>query len=278
MRPAEVVHRSTEYLARHGVQSPQEQAEILLMRLLGTTRAGLYARSEGLDARTARLYGRALCQRCNGTPLQYLTGEQQFLELSLAVTPGVFVPRPETEGLALVALELLKGRIRPVVVDVGTGTGALAVFLAHRRPDARVLATELSPQAVRLARSNAARIGVDVDVREGDLLDPLPPDLEAGIDLILSNPPYVTEEEYELLPPEVKAEPYDALVGGTRAHRRLTKAATRWLAPGGWLVVEIGAEQGREARSLFESRLVDVEVLPDLAGRDRVVRGRRREP
>jgi len=248
------------------------------MNLLGTSRAGLYSRVEGLDLRTARLYGRAICQRCKGIPLQYLTGEQPFLDLTLRVEPGVFVPRPETEGLALAALDLLEGRPRPVVVDVGTGAGPIALFVKHRRPDAIVFATDLSADAVRLARSNSSRLGLDLDVREGDLLDPVPEALRGQVDLIVSNPPYVTVEEYESLPVEVKAEPLAALVGGTDVHRLLVKAAEVWLRPGGWLVVEIGAEQGEEVRSLFESRLTEVSLHADTAGRDRVMKGRRAAP
>src|SRR2546427_9086630 len=104
MRPSEVIRRSTEYLERHGVESPREHAEAILMNVLGTSRAGLYSRAEGLDLPTARRYGRALCQRCKGIPLQYVTGEQAFLDLILSIEPGGFVPRPESEGLALAAL------------------------------------------------------------------------------------------------------------------------------------------------------------------------------
>ena len=252
MRPAEVIRRSSEYLARHGVESPQQEAEELLMRLLDVTRALLYARTEGLDTRTARSFGRALCQRCKGTPLQYLTGRQQFLDLTLKVAAGVFVPRPETEILALCALEVINGVTAPVVLDIGTGTGAVA-----------------------LARSNAADLGLDIDVVEGDLLQPVPGDLRGRVHLIISNPPYVSVDEYNDLPAEVKAEPYEALVGGTELHRRLVEDGMAWLRPGGWLVTEIGAGQGSDVRELFEERLSLVEVLPDLAGRDRVVRGQR---
>jgi release factor glutamine methyltransferase len=274
VRPADVVRRSAEYLAHHGVDDPRGTAETLLMNLLGTNRAALYARSEALDARTARLYGRALCRRCSGVPLQYITRRQQFLDLTLEVRPGVFVPRPETEGLALASLEAVAGIPGPVVVDVGTGTGAVALAVKSRRPDARVLAVDLSPGAVALARSNAERLGIDVEVRSGDLLEPVPAALRGTLDLIVSNPPYVTEAEYEGLPDEVKAEPFEALVGGTDIHRRLVDEASVWLRPGGWLLTEIGAEQGREVLAIFRERLVDTDVVTDLAGRDRVVRGR----
>jgi release factor glutamine methyltransferase len=244
------------------------------MRILGTDRAGLYRTSEGLDATTAKLFGRALCQRCTGVPLQYLTGQQQFRDLVLSVSPGVFVPRPETEVLVEAALTAIRDVDRPLVVDVGTGTGAVALSVKHGRPDARVWATDVSEAAVTLARENGARLGLDVDVRLGNLLDPIPMDLTGRLDLLVSNPPYVTEEEYRDLPQEVKAEPIEALVGGTDVHRRLVEEASRWLGPGGWLVVEIGAAQGPEVAALANEALVDVEVLTDLAGRDRVLRGR----
>jgi release factor glutamine methyltransferase len=278
MRPADLIARSAEYLARHGVESPRETAEALLMHFIHTDRTGLYTRWDGLDTRTAHLFGRALCRRCAGVPLQYLTGEQQFMDLQLAVTPGVFVPRPETEGLVEAALEVVSTVDEPVVVDVGTGTGAVALALKSRRPRSRVIATDVSEDAVRVARSNAARHGLEVEVLEGDLLGAVSADLRGRLDLVVSNPPYVAAEDFEDLPREVKAEPYDALVGGTEVHTRLIGAAGDWLAPGGWLVVEIGESQGREVRSLFEAKLADVEVRQDLAGRDRVVRGRSRGP
>jgi release factor glutamine methyltransferase len=276
MRPPQVVARATDYLARHGVESPRETAEALLQYFLKTDRAGLYARSDGLDTRTAKLFGRALCQRCHGVPLQYLTGEQQFRDLVLGVAPGVFVPRPETEVLVERALEALDGRRGPVVVDVGTGTGAVALAIKQDRPDAAVFATDVSEEAVAVARANASRHGLEVEVLHGDLLDPLPADLRGAVDIVVSNPPYVTAQEYADLPSEVRAEPFEALVGGTDVHRRLADEAPTWLRPGGWLVMEIGALQGGEVADLLADRFDDVEVLPDLAGRDRVVRGRAR--
>jgi release factor glutamine methyltransferase len=274
MRPAELVRRASGYLEAHGVDSPEQTAEVLLMSLLDVDRAGLYARKEGLDSATARMFGRALCQRCSGVPLQHLTGEQQFLDLPLRVRPGVFIPRPETEVLVEVAVETLAERRSPSVVDVGTGTGAVALAIARARPGARVIATDVSPEAAALARENAERSGLSIEVVEGDLMEGVPEDLKGMIDVVVSNPPYVTEEEYESLPHVVKADPRDALVGGVEFHRRLATSAVDWLRIGGWLVVEIGATQGREVRALFEERLEDVGILPDLAGRDRVARGR----
>jgi release factor glutamine methyltransferase len=272
--PAELVRRSAAYLERHGVESPTANAEALLMHVLGTDRTGLYARREGLDTRAARLFGRALCRWCAGTPLQHVTSEQAFLENTIAVRPGVFVPRPETELVAVRALEVIEAVSRPVVVDVGTGTGAIAVTVAARRPDAEVLATDASPAAVRLAGENAHRLSARVDVRLGDLLAPLDPALRGRVDLIVSNPPYLTEDEFRDLPPEVRLEPYEALVGGTDVHARLAEDARHWLRPGGWLVLEIGETQGSEVRALLVAAGFDrVSVGHDLAGRDRVVSG-----
>jgi release factor glutamine methyltransferase len=275
VRPAEVVTRSANYLARHGVESSRETAEALLAYFLGTDRAGLYARAEGLDTRTARLFGRALCQRCHGVPLQYLTGEQQFFDLVLGVAPGVLIPRPETEILVERALEVVE-REGAVVVDVGTGTGAVALAIKRFRPDARVLATDVSPDAIAVARANASRHDLEIQVFAGDLLSPLPAGLRGAVDVIVSNPPYVTEEEYETLPAEVRREPYEALVGGTDVHRRLADHAGTWLRDRGWLVMEIGASQATEVVALLGQGFEEVEVLPDMAGRDRVIRGRRR--
>jgi release factor glutamine methyltransferase len=271
VRPSEVVSRAADYLDRHDVESPRETAEALLEYFLETDRAGLYARDEGLDTRTARLFGRALCQRCHGVPLQYLTGEQQFFDLVLGVAPGVFVPRPETEVLVERALEVLPDR--GTVVDVGTGTGAVALAIKRFRPAASVWATDVSVDAARVARANASRHGLGIEVVPGDLFSKLPGDLRGGVDLVVANPPYVTREEYADLPAEIRAEPYEALVGATDVLRRLVEEAPTWLAPGGWLAMEIGASRGEEVRRLMTERFEGVEVLPDLAGRDRVVRG-----
>lgn len=274
MRPAEVVSRSADYLDRHGVVEPRATAEALLQYFLGTDRGGLYARAEGLDTRTAKQFGRALCQRCHGVPLQYLTGEQQFFDLVLGAAPGVFVPRPETEVLVERALEVVPDGDGGVVVDVGTGTGAIALAIKRFRPATRVLAIDRSGEAAAVARANVSRHALDVEVLEGDLLEPLPSDLRGMVDLVVSNPPYVSREEYDALPLEVRAEPYEALVGGTDVHRRLAEDAPGWLRAGGWLVMEIGDDQAEEVGKLLAGRYQSVDVLPDLAGRDRVVRGR----
>jgi release factor glutamine methyltransferase len=275
VRPADVLRRAGDYLERHGVESPLATAEQLMMHVLGTDRAGLYARSDGLDTREARMFGRAICQRCSGTPLQHLTGEQTFRRIDLEVRPGVFVPRPETELLAGHALEALNGTEAPVIVDVGTGTGAIALAMKHERPDARVFATDVSPEAVELARANAARLGLDVTVVEGDLLASLPEELRGRVDLVVSNPPYIAPEELDDLPSEVKADPELALLGGIEVYERLAAEALRWLRDGGVLAVEIAASRSEAVVDVLGASFMGVRVEPDLAGRDRVVLARR---
>jgi release factor glutamine methyltransferase len=274
MRPSEVLRRATAYLERHGVDGPRASAEILLTEVLGTDRAGLYTRAEGLSAAEARAFGRALCLRCTGVPVQHLTGRQQFRHLDLGVRPGVFVPRPETEVVVEAALDAVAEVRGPVVVDVGTGTGAIALSIAQERPDAMVHATDLSPVAVEVALENAGRLGLSVSVFRGDLFEGLPSGLHGRVHLVVSNPPYIGRDQMAHLPSAVRADPELSLVGGTDVHARLVDESPPWLAPGGSLVVEIGAEQGAEVRLLFERRFMDLRVLPDLAGRDRVVLGR----
>ena len=275
MRPAEVVRRAADYLDRHDVEAPLPTAERLLAHVLGTDRAGLYRREDGLSPAEARTFGRALCRRCTGTPVQHLTGEEGFRHLVLRVRPGVFIPRPETEILVDAALSAIEGLEAPVVVDVGTGAGAIALSLAQEHPGASVWATDLAPEAVTLARENADRLELDVVVAEGDLLRSLPARLRGHVDLVVSNPPYVTDDVYATLPPHVRADPALALRGGIASYVRLAAEATAWLRCGGAIALEIGSDQGHAVSEAFRAAgFEDVVVHPDLAGRDRVVTAR----
>jgi release factor glutamine methyltransferase len=276
MRPAEVLRRAADYLGRHGVESPLPEAERMLAAVLAVDRASLYTRAEGLSASEARAFGKLLCRRCSGAPLQHVTGEQGFRRLTLEVRPGVFVPRPETEVVVEAALATISATRSPLAVDVGTGTGAIALALKHERPDATVLATDRSVAAVTLARDNARRLGLDVRVFLGDLLDPLPGAARGRVDVVASNPPYIEADELDGLPADVLADPPDALVGGTRAAMRVLREARDWLRSGGGAAIEIGERQGLAlSDGARELGYVDVAVLPDLAGRDRVLVARR---
>jgi release factor glutamine methyltransferase len=256
MRPTEVLRRASTYL--------------------GTDRAGIYARADGLDSAQARRFGRALCRRCTGTPLQHLTGEQPFRRLTVLVRPGVFIPRPETEVLVDHALTAIADVAEPVVVDVGTGTGAVALAIADERRDVHVIATDVSPDAVALALENASRWGLDVAVLEGDLLEPLVAELRGHVDLVVSNPPYVPRSALEDLPREVRADPELALLGDVDTVRRLAAQSFDVVRHDGAFAVEIEESTGDAVRAaLGDLGWTDVEVHRDLAGRDRVVVARR---
>ena len=275
MRPTEVARRGAGYLARHGVDSPHVESETLLLRILDIDRTTLFTRNAGLTTAEAKAYGRALCRRCTGTPLQHLTGEQGFRRLVVQVRPGVFVPRPETEMVVDVALALA-GEPRPIVIDVCTGTGAVALAIADERPGATVYATDVSAEAVELARANAAQLGLDVLVFHGDLFASLPTDLRGRTDLVVANPPYVPVADAASLPADVRADPARAVFGGVEFATRLLGGALGWLRPGGAVAIEI---EERTAPAVMaaarDAGFDDVLVHPDLNGRDRVVSGRR---
>jgi release factor glutamine methyltransferase len=161
-------------------------------------------------------------------------------------------------------------------VDVGTGTGAIALSIKDERPDATVFAIDRSVEAVALARSNAERLGLDVDVREGDMLSPLPADLRGTIDVVVSNPPYVSEGEFEELPDDVRADPASALFGALDVYKRLVADSLTWLKPDGVLAVEIDSRRGEDVQGVFvQCRLTNVQTFKDMNGLDRVVSGRR---
>jgi release factor glutamine methyltransferase len=266
------VRRATDYLDRHGVDAPRPTAETLLASVLGTDRASIATRDEPLTPSESRAFGRALCRRCSGEPTQHVTGEAGFRRLTLTVRPGVFVPRPETEVVVDRALEAIDAVEGPAVVDVGTGTGAIALAIAQERPDARVWAIDRSPAAVELARHNAVRNGTSIDVLEGDLLAPLDPASTGPLDLVVSNPPYVDPAAVDGLPPEVRADPLDALVGGVEVYEELFRQAAPRLARGSAVVVEIGDDLGAAVRrAALDAGALTAEVFADLAGRDRVV-------
>lgn len=272
MRPGQVVRRAAAYLERHGVDAPLATAEQLLASALETDRAGLYGRAEPLRGEEAKAFGRVLCRRCAGTPTQHLTGETGFRHLTVTVRPGVFVPRPETEVVVDVALEVVRSVDSPVVVDVGTGSGVIALAIKHERADASVWGADMSFKALTLARENASRNGLDIELVRSDLLEDLPRSLRGSSDLIVANPPYIEPGDYDTLPREVRADPVRALVGGVLVYERLFAQARSLLRPGGSVVVEIGSEQAEAIVALaIEAGATDVSVHPDLAGRDRVV-------
>jgi release factor glutamine methyltransferase len=237
--------------------------------------------AEPVPRAAAELYAQTIAQRALRRPLQHLTGLQAFWRHDFLVTPDVLIPRPETELLVETALQLVRDVPRPVIVDVGTGSGCIALSLAAALPEAAVHATDISPAALTVARANAARLGLQDRVRfyEGGLLEPVGP-LTGTVDLVASNPPYVPLEEWERLEPEVRDhEPRRALVpegGLANFYARLFAGIAAVLRPGGGAVVEMGAGQAATLSSLARAARLELrEAIPDLQGIPRVIVARR---
>ena len=247
-------------LGEAGVDTPRVDAELLVAHVAGTTRSGLYA---DLDREVDGGLEPLLARREAREPLAYILGEWGFRRLTLKLDARALVPRPETEIVVERCLALLAGTVSPRVLDVGAGSGAIALSLKDERPDANVVGVDVSTDALSLARENAYALGIDVDLREGGT--------EAaaeGWDLVVSNPPYV--DTLQGLQPELGFEPEEALLGDGIHERIARTAATRFL------VFEVGAGQARGVAGLLVScGFRDVTVTPDLAGIDRVVEGRR---
>ena len=272
MTAAALLEDAAAALAAAGVSSPGWDAERLLRHVLGWDRAALVARPDRLVPEPDAERFRALvARRAAREPLQYILGTQAFWKHDFLVTPAVLIPRPETELLVETSLELLKGVERPVVVDVGTGSGCIALSIAAERPDAEVHATDISEPALEVARENARRLGLEGRVRfhHGNLLEPLS-GLEVHVHLVVSNPPYVDPAERDTLAPEVREhEPETALFAAdAKAYpARLATAARKVLRPGGSLVLEIGI--GLEAavnEALVGGGLCPTGQRRDLAG------------
>lgn len=255
-------------------------ARVLLQHVLGVERAHIAAHGEdAIDAGQLARYHALVSRRVAGEPVAYLTGWREFYGLAFQVTPAVLIPRPETELLVELALNKLRAAAAPRVLDLGTGSGAIAVAIAHALPDARVCAADCSSAALVLAQSNAARLlGADaarVAFVQSDWFAQLP---QQRFDLIVSNPPYVAAGDAHLSQGDLRFEPQLALVGGEdgmRDIRRIVEDASQFLQPGGWLTFEHGYDQAvRAARLLQQAGFVQIETQRDLAGHDRVALGR----
>jgi release factor glutamine methyltransferase len=271
--PLEAVHAVERELRAAGVPSPRVDAEILVADVLCLARSELYSSSADLSDFEAGRLRELVDRRLRREPLAYIVGEWGFRRLLLKVDDRALIPRPETEVVVERCLEFLREVEDPRVLDVGVGSGAIALAIVDEHPDARVVAVDSSERALSLARENLARASVNGCVRLvlGDLLT----GVEGSFDLVVSNPPYVTPEEYVTLQPEIRLyEPYEAVVGvGLGAE--VAAQARALLRPGGRLVLECGDGQSAELAAALETLgYRDVLQTPDLAGRDRVVEGR----
>jgi len=255
----EALAEAERRLAAAGVETPRADAEWLVAHLLGTTRSGLAAHLddevEGLEPLLSRREARE--------PLAYVLGEWGFRRLTLMTDARALVPRPETETLVERALEVAEGIERPRILDVGVGSGAIALALKDERPDAQVIGVDVSADALALARENAQRLGLEIELRQGDGAVAA----AEGWDVVVANPPYV--ESLEDVQPELRWEPKVALVGRGE-HERLARAADA-----AFVVLEVGDGQAPEVAAVLR-RLgyADIAITADLTGRDRVVEGR----
>jgi release factor glutamine methyltransferase len=281
MTAAALLAEAAATLAAAGVESSEWDAERLLRHVLGWDRAMLVA-SPGrvVPGPDEERFRALLRRRAAREPLQYILGTQAFWKHEFLVTPAVLIPRPETELLVETSLELLRGVEQPLVVDVGTGSGCIALSLAFERPEAEVHATEISEAALRVARENARGLGLDdrVTFHHGDLLEPVAP-LAGRVDLVVSNPPYVDPADPDWLAPEVRDhEPVGALFppgDALSVYRRLVPAAAGLLSEAGSLAVEIGQGQADAVRGALEACFAETTERCDLQGIPRVVAGRR---
>jgi release factor glutamine methyltransferase len=265
----EVLRAATGYLERKGVDSPRVDAELLLSHALGLSRIELYTQHDRPLTSAERDAARALVERRGRRePLAYVLGEWGFRRLVLKTDARALVPRPETEIVVERCLALLDGVEAPRVLDVGTGTGAIALAIATEHPGARLTATDASPEALTLARENAERLGVDLVL----LCTTTIRVLDGAFDLVVSNPPYVRADELRSLAPELQVEPRIALVdeGQTEAIARDARGLLD-----GWLVIEVHEDRAREVlRELEGLGYADAKIARDLAGRDRIVEAR----
>lgn len=270
MTIAEALHWGRERLGE------RLEAELLLAHVLQSSRTALRTWPEReLSARQAQAYQEQVERRCEGWPIAYLTGEREFWSLPLKVTPDTLIPRPETEHLVELALARLPAHTAATVLDLGTGSGALALAIAHERPGAQVTAVDRSTAALAVAHENAQRHGLErVELLQSDWYSGLSGRRFA---LIVANPPYIGHDEPEPNAGDARFEPRTALLAaktGLADLETVIAGAPGHLEPGGWLLVEHGYRQGEAVRRLFEaSGFHAVETVRDLAGHERASLG-----
>jgi release factor glutamine methyltransferase len=276
--------RSSEWLAERGTETSRLDAEVLLGHVLGMQRLDLYlAWDRPLSNDEKDRYRECLRRRAAHEPVAYITGTREFYSIAFRVSPSVLIPRPDTEHLVARALEILKtfpSDQSSLVADIGTGSGAIAIAVASHCPSARFIATDISPDALDVARCNAERLGLDNRIRfiEADLLE----GVEETFDLVVSNPPYIAETDRPTLAPDVRDfEPSGALFSGPDgldAIRRLIPAVAERLRPGGWLAMEVGAGQSQLVANLLDvdGRYEPAVIALDYAKIERVVSAKRK--
>jgi release factor glutamine methyltransferase len=271
----ETIQKSTDFLAKRGIESPRLQAELLLAHLLKMPRMKLYLNFDrALSTAETDAFREMVKRRGQREPLQHITGSVSFYGFEITVNRHTLVPRPETEILAESGWNFLATLASPTAVDIGTGTGCIAIALAAKCANAKISAIDISPDALALAKENADKNKVQIEFFEGDGFAALPKDSE--FDLIISNPPYIPTGEIETLQPEVRDfDPRAALDGGADGldfYRRLAASAKPFLRPGGKIMLEFGDGQAPDIRGIFENEKWIVEaVKEDYSQRARIL-------
>jgi release factor glutamine methyltransferase len=286
----ELLNWSTTYLRQHDIENPRLSAELLLARSLNLSREGLYIHLQDPSGEEEKEnFEQLIKKRLSGEPLQYLLGHQEFWSIDFKVDPRVLIPRPETELLVEQSLSILSKnfpRRTLYVLDIGTGSGAIAISLAKEKRDLFVVATDISGEALLLARENAKSAGVlhRIEFVKGDLFSPIRLMREKEpFDLILSNPPYIHHSQIQNLAREVKDhEPVVALNGGEDGmefYRSIVSQGPSYMRKGGWLLLEVGENQGEKVSGLIEREgsFSRPERIKDLSGIERVVKARRKD-
>jgi release factor glutamine methyltransferase len=281
----EILNKAVDKLRSEGIDRPRTNAELLLGAVLNKSKVDLYLNKDQiLTSDEIEKYSRYLKERISHRPLQYIVGTVEFFGLEFKVDERVLIPRPETETLVEVVIEQLADKENPRIIDLGTGSGAIAVSLAANLKNPFIYATDVSNDALELAKENASRNKVEGDIEFlcGDLFEPLKErNLEGRIDCVVSNPPYVSKDEFEHLPKEVKGhEPFMALKSdeeGTSFHSRIIENSLGLLKKGGILALEVGLGQAGRVADLIRNRkdFKNTEIKRDLGGIERVVVSRK---
>ena len=265
------------YVHLSGIESARLDAELLLQSVLGCNRSYLYSHSDELISQSMSKHYQALLeQRLAGQPLAYLTGIREFWSLPLRVTPDTLIPRPETETLIEAALAFIPHDEECKVLELGTGSGAIALAIAHERPHASILASDISAAALTVAKSNAEQLGIsNIEFILSDWYEKIP---MTPYHMIISNPPYIAADDPHLQDPNLKHEPQIALVAeqdGIACLQHIINLAPKYLLPGGYLLLEHGWQQGPEVMSLLDHDFKQCEAYKDLQGLHRASLGRR---
>jgi release factor glutamine methyltransferase len=279
----DIINESTKALEAADIPSARLDAEVLLSFCLGCDRLEFYKNPDRIISETQlSAFRNLIARRLQWEPVAYITGRKEFWSFTLEVNSSVLIPRPDTEVIVEEALDICRkiDSSKMKILDIGTGSGAIAIALAKEMPHAKVMATDISPAAVNLAQKNAAALGLKekIDFRQGNLFEPV----DGIFDIIVCNPPYISAQDYEKLPAGVKNyEPQDALLAGKSGlefYEKLIYQAAGFVQKIGWLLLEIGAKQEAGVRGIMETSSCydSIEMSRDYAGLPRVIKARRK--